>query len=48
LSFKKDATRIEIKKEDDAKVYVVIYFQDDENVWHRIKFAIPKNKLEKV
>lgn len=47
-SFKKEASRLKIKREDEANIYAVLFFQDDDNEWHRIKLAIPKFKLEKV
>lgn len=42
------ASRIEIKREDDKRLYVVLSFKEENNDWYQIKLAVPKDRLEKI
>lgn len=40
--------RIKVLDQNEKYIYVVLYFQDKDYIWHEIKAKIPKHKLKEV
>ncbi len=46
MEIKKESPRVEIRKQDDKQLYVVLYFKDEDYQWYSVRAVIKKSKLK--